>query len=241
MAKKKVSDTLSQQRKARKDFLELKKMQSGEIQAGPKPSEIALKPKTFKDKAKNFWFHHKWHTLGSIFAALSLAILIGQCASRTNWDMQVMYFTYTPVLDEQLEPVADYLESISKDLNGDGEVNIQIINCSTPTAEENYQLNHSVLSKLQSIMAAGNETVLYITDSDSAEYFNNENIVDFFATEQQKLGPEFYAATAIAEYGSLPDGLQIACRRIKNTALSGSKKLSGIYDEAVCILENLEK
>ena len=50
MAKKQVSETIKQQRKARKDFLELKKMQSGEIDTGPKPSEVAIVPKTFKEK-----------------------------------------------------------------------------------------------------------------------------------------------------------------------------------------------
>ena len=76
MAKKKVSDTIAQQRKARQDFLELKKMQSGEMDAGPKPSETEIKPQTFKEKAENYWFHHKWHTIGGIFAIVSIIILI---------------------------------------------------------------------------------------------------------------------------------------------------------------------
>ena len=50
MAKKSVSDTIAQQRKAREEFLELKKMQHGEIQAPPKPSEMAVEPKTFSEK-----------------------------------------------------------------------------------------------------------------------------------------------------------------------------------------------
>ena len=71
MAKKKVSDTLAQQRKARQDFLELKKMQHGEMDAGPKPSEIAIEPKTFTEKVKNYWFHFKWHTLGTVFCFIA--------------------------------------------------------------------------------------------------------------------------------------------------------------------------
>ena len=50
MAIKKVSETIKQQRKAQKDFLELKKMQSGEMDAGPKPSDVEIKPKTFLEK-----------------------------------------------------------------------------------------------------------------------------------------------------------------------------------------------
>ena len=61
MAEKKTNEILEAQRKARQDFLDLKKMQSGEITPPPKPSEEAVLPKTGKDKAKNFWFHYKWH------------------------------------------------------------------------------------------------------------------------------------------------------------------------------------
>jgi len=48
MADKKESDTLRQRRHAQQEFLRLKKMQSGELDAGPKPSEVAA-PLTFTE------------------------------------------------------------------------------------------------------------------------------------------------------------------------------------------------
>ncbi len=241
MAKRKVSDTITQQRKARKDFLELKKMQKGEMETGPKPSEIAIKPETFMEKLKNYWFHYKWHTLGSIFAIISLTILISQCASRPNWDMKVVYFTYTPVIDQQLEPVSDYLESISKDVNGDGEINIQVINCSTPSAEKNYQQHLSVVKRLQNIMAVDAETLLFITDNESAEYFDKESIDNFFGTDHLKLKDEFYKKTVSEDFGGLPENLQIACRRVKDTTIDSNQKVDKLYQEATNILEKIKE
>ena len=70
MADKKINETLAQQRKAREDFLALKRMQQGELDAGPKPSEIAIELKTPMDKLKNIWFHDKWYILGVIAIAI---------------------------------------------------------------------------------------------------------------------------------------------------------------------------
>ena len=240
MAKKKVSDTLAQQRKARQDFLELKKMQHGEMYAGPKPSEIAIEPKTFTEKVKNYWFHFKWHTLGTIFCFIALVVLIRQCASRTDWDMQVVYFTYTPVLDQQTELVADYLEGISNDINGDGEVNILVINCSMPTDSTSVQYSKTVLSKLQALIAAEPEAMLYITDSESVSYFDAEALNQFFGTNQVKLNKKFYESTKSEDFGSLPEGLQIACRRVEDTYIENNKNVGKIYKEAINLLEKLK-
>lgn len=241
MAKKKVSDTIAQQRKARQDFLELKKMQQGEMDAGPKPSEIAIEPKTFSQRIKNYWFHFKWHTLGTVFCFIAFVVLITQCASRTDWDMQVVYFTYTPVLDQQTDLVADYLEGISKDINGDGEVNIKIINCSMPTDSTNVQYSKTILSKLQALIAAEPEALLYITDSESVHYFEAEALNEFFGSEQVALNHAFYEDTNSEEFGALPEGLQIACRRVEDTYIEKNKKVGNIYKEAKNILAELEK
>ena len=240
MAKKKVSDTLAQQRKARESFLELKKIQSGEIEAGPKPSEMEITPKTFSEKTSNFWFHFKWHVLASIFAAVTLTVLIVQCAGKPKYDMHVVYFTYTPVMDEQTALVSNYLEPLCSDLNGDGEVNISVINCSMSKKASDTQYSQSAITRLQSIVAAGDDTLLYITDSDSAEYFSNKAFTNFFGTEQVALSDDFYKACKSENFGELPQGLRIACRRVEGTTIEKSSKAAAIYDECLKILDKLQ-
>ena len=51
MAEKKTNEILEEQRRARQEFLDLKKMQQGEMEAPPKPSEVAM-PKKVLTRAK---------------------------------------------------------------------------------------------------------------------------------------------------------------------------------------------
>jgi len=238
--KKKISDTLAQQRKARQDFLELKKMQSGEIEAGPKPSEIAIKPDTVSKKIENYWFHFKWHTIAAIFAVVSLAVLISQCCGRTSWDIHVVYFTYKPVISQQTDLIADYLKPYCEDINGDGEVNIKVINCSMPL-DPTSPVRKEALENLVTQISAEPKSLLYITDSESVKYFEGKSFKDFFDNEQFLLGEDFYKATELENIGKLPEGLQISCRRVNDTAIEKSKEVGIVYKVSQKILAELQK
>lgn len=238
MAKKKVSETISQQRKARQDFLELKKMQNGEVAVDNAPKTKT--PLTFKEKLQNFWFYYKIHTISIICAVLILIVGVSQCSAKTNWDMRVVYFSYSPVLDEQIKPIGTYLEKISKDLNGDGEVNIQMINCSLIPGDNNIKYNQATLTKVQSLIASEEKAMLFVFDSDSRGYFEAEALGDFFQTELT-LGDGFYRKTKNVGYDPLPKNLQIAVRRVKDTTLEKIKDSGKIHKEALRILEELEK
>ena len=241
MAKKKrVSDTLAQQRKARRDFLELKKMQAGEMETGPKPSEIALKPDTALKKIENYWFHFKWHTLAAIFAAISIAILVTQCCSRTSWDIHVVYFTYTPVISQQTDLIADYLEPYCEDIDGDGEVNIKVINCSMPN-DPTSPVRKDALENLITQISGEPKSLLYITDSESITYFDGKAFGDFFDNDQLLLGEDFYKATELENIGKLPDGLQIACRLVTDSAIEKSREVGKIYEVSKKILDKISK
>lgn len=241
MAKKKISETLAQQRKARQDFLDLKKMQKGEMDAGPKPSEVAIEPKTVSEKISNYWFHFKWHTIGAILAVIGLSVLITQCSQRPDWDMRVVYFSYTAVMDLQTEEIADYLETVSKDLNGDGEVNIQVINCSMNNDNNNLQLKKNSLATLQAQMAVEEQTVLYITDTESYTFFNKDSVRNFFKEEPVPLNSDFYEGTKSKDLGSLPQGLQISYRNISEEKLKNNKNLNKVYSESVRLTKVLKE
>ena len=241
MAKKSKNKILEEQRKARKSFLELKQMQEGNLTPEPKPSEVAVAPETFKEKRENFWYHYKLHTLISLFIAIVLAVCITQCATRTKYDFCVIYFSYTPVLDTQTELVADYFEKIGKDLNGDGEVNVQVANLSVnvDTSDVNYRL-----AQFQSLQAkmTSDDAMLYITDEESIKYFDNiGGEAGIFENEPIKFDDEFFKATTDEKLGRLPKDLQITCRRIKNTTLEKSKSAKATYKEAKRIISELEK
>ena len=241
MSDNKKNDILEEQRRAREEFLKLKKMQKGEMDAGPKPSEIAIVPKTPKEKWDNFWFQYKWVVIASVSLFIVLSVLIAQCATKKNPDLEIVYFTYTPALDSQMEPVADYFEEMIEDINGDGEKIVQIINCSVPEKSD-PQYRNTMLSKLQAMIAADEKAMLFITDSKSVKYFDNfSSEVHIFEDEPSVLSDEFYKATETAEYGSLPEGLQISIRRISDTLLEDNEKVSVYHKESQKVMEKVKQ
>lgn len=242
MSDNKKNDILEEQRRARAEFLKLKQMQNGEIEPPKKPSELSVAPKTPAEKAQNFWFHYKWHTIGSLFLVVVLTVLIVQMVTRTKYDMEIVLFSYSPVVDVYSESIADYFEEYSTDLNGDGEVNIQVINCSFDNSGKNVQYRNTMMTKLQSIIAADPTAMLFITDKDSFEFLNNlSEDVDFFKGEPLALSEDFYEKTKNPDFGKLKEGLQIGCRNVSGTVLEDKEDVSVVYEASLSILAALTK
>lgn len=233
------NEIIEEQRKARQEFLELKKMQNGEMKAPPKPSEIALVPKTPKEKWNNFWFQYKWHVIAITAIAVVLAVLITQCATRTKYDLEVVYFSYTAVLDEQTEAVADYIKQYATDTNGDGEINVQIVNCSYSKSSGDSQYQYTMMTKLQALIAGDQNALLYITDDESYKYLDDLSEDSIFEGEPYKFGEDFYAATESENLGKLPEGLQISCRRVSDTVLEDKKDVDAAYKTAKSVLDGI--
>lgn len=241
MAEKNTNEILEEQRKARQDFLELKKIQHGEMEAPPKPSEVAIVPKTPKEKWDNFWFQYKWHVVAIVAMAVVLAVLITQCATRTVYDFKIVYFTYNSALEAQTEKVADYMQNYAEDTNGDGEINIQVVNVSFSESSNNTQYRYTMLSKLQALIATDSEAILFITDSESYKYLNEISASGaLLEGEPFKFGDDFYTATATEDFGKLPEGLQISCRRIGETTMENQKQAVKTYESANKLLEKLK-
>lgn len=241
MSEKETNEILEEQRRARQEFLELKKMQSGEMEAPPKPSEVAIVPKTPKEKWDNFWFQYKWYVVAITAVTVVLAVLITQCATRTKYDMEVVYFTYTAALDEQTNAVAKYIAGYAEDVNGDGEINIQVVNCSFNGKSGDTQYRYTMMTKLQAMIAGDQNAMLFITDEDSYKYLADLSNGDgLFDGEPFMLGEEFYKATETDSYGKLPEGLRIACRRVSDTVLESKKGSFDAHTNAEKTLEAIK-
>ena len=236
------NEILEEQRRAREEFLKLKRMQKGEIEAPPKPSEVSITPKTFSEKLSNFWFHYKWHTIAIIASLIVLSIAVSQCASRTNYDFEIVYFTNTYTLEDNTEKIAEYIEKYATDVNSDGEVNVQVINCSISSNSKDYQLRNTNLSKLQSIIAGNEEVILYITDKNSIHFFDNigENIGGLFEGEPLEFGQHFYDSIEVVGVEPLPEDLQISRRKVAKTVFDGSEEAKNAFEAAEKLLEKLK-
>lgn len=239
MADKKVSETIKQQRFAQKEFLELKKMESGEIKPEPKPSKIDSEPKTFKGKLSNIWYHFKWAIISVALAAVVISVCIAQCASRTDYDMKIVVYsesTYIP--DELNNLMAEYIEKICPDINGNGKTDIQVINCSYSDKSTDAQNQILAKTKLQTSLAAEDSAFIYITDEKGLDYLN-QIAEGVFHGESVKLDGDFYDYCNKNDLMKLPDGLYISCREIDGAAIGKSKNAKKIFDASQEVMEKI--
>lgn len=239
MADKRVSETIKQQRFAQKEFLELKKMESGEIKPEPKPSEIDSEPKTFKGKLSNIWYHFKWAIISVALAAVVISVCIAQCASRTDYDMKIVVYsesTYIP--DELNNLMAEYIEKICPDINGNGKTDIQVINCSYSDKSTDAQKQVLSKTKLQTSLAAEDSAFIYITDKKGLDYLN-QIAEGVFHGESVELDKDFYDYCNKNDLMKLPDGLYISCREIEGAAIGKSKNAKKIFDASQEVMEKI--
>lgn len=235
----KRNEILEEQRKAREEFLRLRKMQQGELEPEAKPSEVAIVPKTFNEKRKNFWYYYKLHTILTIGLIIVLAITTVQCLTREKYDYEVMYFAYTPALDVEMDKIEEYFEKYTEDINGDGEVNVNVINCSV-TDNNRDASRITMLSKVQSVLAAEKNVVVYIVDKKAINYFENAFDYSIFAEGPYALDKEFYDSTAI-EGIKLPEGLSAGLRIIEGTTFQGDEEAESAFSAGQKFLEKVKK
>lgn len=243
MANKKESDTLRQRKFAQKEFLELKKMQNGEMNPPPKPSEVQVEPSTFGEKFKNLWYHSKWAIIALAALIICIALLITQCATKTEYDATVVLFTYSITGDSNCAKMGEYLKPYCKDINGDGEVNINVINCSIEESQGNTEHSYTTRSKVTTLIASEASALLFITDDNSYKYLSGfSKDIEFFEGEPIRFEDDFYEY-CIDDGGfyDTPKGLQISCRTIDGTAISSDKNIDTYYEQAQNILKGLKE
>ncbi len=232
------SDTLAQRRKAQRDFIELKKMQAGEVLA---TEEIKEKiPLTFSEKLKNFWYHYKVHTVLSLFAALAIAICISQCATRPDYDAQILLYTRNYFTANQVEVLTDYMEQFFADTNGDGEIKIAISDCSY-TTDSTFDSNQTstYASKLNATIASGFETQLYILDQKTLKQLD-EVADDYggFLIESAEL-PAAVAELQDDQGFKFPEGMIIGRRVLKGTVMENNQTAVTASNNAVEVLQKV--
>lgn len=243
MADKKESDTLRQRKFAQQEFLKLKKMQKGELDAGPKPSEVYSAPLSFSEKIKNLWYHDKLAIIIVSILVICIAFLVAQCATKTKYDATVVVFTYSITGESNCAKMGEYLKPYCKDINNDGEVNINVINCSLEQSQGNTEHSYTVRTKASTLIASEAGALLFITDDESYKYLSSlSKDISLFEGEPLKFDEEFYEfCSQDDQFYPTPEGLQISCRTIEGTTISSDKNIDTYYSQAQTILNGLKE
>lgn len=226
-------DFFEERRRRQQDLIAVKKARQN-IEALPPEENKEIVPVTVADKAKNFWFYNKFFVIFGTMLAIVLAIVISQCATREKYDAQVLLFAYNAFTDEQISTLEYQLEQYYEDLDGNGETNIQIIDCSYAKSDQYNPYQSTVSTKLTANIASNSEAMLYIVDEESAKYLDGLFEGGFFAeqtlegtvTKTVPIPKSMYTAVEKRTNGmfTLPENLLIGRRLAGEDTIVGKDK-----------------
>ncbi len=141
-----------------------------------------IKADTPKSKWQNFWYYHKFHVAFAIIGAFIVGTFIYDIASKVTPDYQIAIVTGDTSQQAIAEQLGKDLAPYGKDLNGDGQVVVQINvyalssgeETDTSSATAQAQMNASVdmytqmasVTKYSADMQTG-ESLIYIMDDEN--------------------------------------------------------------------------
>lgn len=86
------------------------------------------KPKRFtKEWWGYFWDYYKWHTIGTAFALIIIAVTAVQCASRIDYDIIIDYVSESYLAEEDTENLRTLVQDNIDDVNGNGKKQADIL------------------------------------------------------------------------------------------------------------------
>ncbi len=113
-------------------------IENGEFEENHEDKEEILKPKTFKEKVENFFYHYKFQFFAGVFAVFFLAVMLTQMLGRDKFDYVIMYAGPKVLIsDESL--MTQSLTMLAQDVDGNGEINISINDIVILSPEEQQQ------------------------------------------------------------------------------------------------------
>ncbi len=127
-----------------------------ELRPNP-PQETA--PQTPRSWLENFWYHHKVGVLVGGFALFAAIVLIVQLVTRERPDYTLVLVTENGLYAEEVTYFEKELAQYGEDVNGDGEVVVQIKNLHLGGTK--YEHQDANAQALQARLISG-DTLLYV-------------------------------------------------------------------------------
>ena len=136
--------------------------------------ENLVRPKGLKAKIENFWYHYKYYAIACAVVVVTLLVSIAQCAAKTDYDYKVALATDTvQMTSAQIDALTSEFKEYGKVLNGDGEINFLLVDCTSSKGISDHQTYVSKQQKLQTLLMSDTEVMLFVTDAERFEWIDN--------------------------------------------------------------------
>lgn len=128
---------------------------------------------TGKKKLSDFWYYYKIPFIIAVLLIALIAVMLSQCAGRENPDYQVVLYMKKSIPEEITDVMANELSKFGDDLNDDGKVLVEIVNCSYEEGGST-NLKMAQTAKLQAQLSLP-DSLLFICDQYCYSYLDNLN------------------------------------------------------------------
>lgn len=186
-----------------------------------------MKEETRK-KIDNFWYYYKIHVLVVVFILFVAGVFIKDIVTKVDYDYSVAFITEEMMTDEEISSIQSVLEKEAEDLNGDGEIHVEVQNYTIPQGDSaDPQLVAAGQTKLTVDIQDGTSMIFFLSPG-CYESYKDSGVLPADESEYIK----FSDCTGYEEAGSPKElgDLMGALRLVEDTKLEKDQSKMDYYE-----------
>ena len=186
-----------------------------------------MKEETRK-KIDNFWYYYKIHVLVVVFILFVAGVFIKDIVTKVDYDYSVAFVTEEMMTDEEISSIQSVFEREAEDLNGDGEIHVEVQNYTIPQGDRaDPQLVAAGQTKLTVDIQDGTSMIFFLSPG-CYESYKDSGVLPADESEYIK----FSDCTGYEEAGSPKElgDLMGALRLVEDTKLKKAQNKMDYYE-----------
>ena len=185
-----------------------------------------MKEETRK-KIDNFWYYYKIHVLVVVFILFVASAFIKDIVTKVDYDYSVAFVTEEMMTNEEISSIQSVFEREAEDLNGDGEIHVEVQNYTIPQGDSaDPQLVAAGQTKLTVDIQEGTSMIFFLSPG-CYESYKDSGVLPADESEYIK----FSDCTGYEEAGSPKElgDLMGALRLVEDTKLKKDQNKMDYY------------
>lgn len=186
-----------------------------------------MKEETRK-KIDNFWYYYKIHVLVVVFILFVASVFIKDIVTKVDYDYSVASVTEEMMTNEEISSIQSVFEREAEDLNGDGEIHVEVQNYTIPQGDSaDPQLVAAGQTKLTVDIQEGTSMIFFLSPG-CYESYKDSGVLPADESEYIK----FSDCTGYEEAGSPKElgDLMGALRLVEDTKLKKDQNKMDYYE-----------
>lgn len=194
--------------------------------------QISMKKPQMKEETRkkidNFWYYYKIHVLVVVFILFVAGVFIKDIVTKVDYDYSVAFVTEEMMTDEEISSIQSVFEREAEDLNGDGEIHVEVQNYTIPQGDSaDPQLVAAGQTKLTVDIQDGTSMIFFLSPG-CYESYKDSGVLPADESEYIK----FSDCTGYEEAGSPKElgDLMGALRLVEDTKLKKDQNKMDYYE-----------